>query len=173
MDETGNGRNGPRRWRYALAAVVFAALGAYARVSPSAPGQPIAFAHSVHLKAGVTCTACHQDASTSPRAGLPSARECALCHAKIGTQSPVVRQALGYARRGEEIPWRPVYSFASSAHVLFRHDMHVRNGIACSTCHGDLRQAATARVWRPFNMGVCLSCHKEHGAGTECEQCHY
>ncbi len=163
----------PLRWKYALAAVLFAGLGVYTRVPAAAPSQPLAFPHSLHLQAGVTCVGCHRDAAGSPQAGLPSARECALCHAKIGTQSPVVRQALAYEGKGEEIPWRPVYGFAASAHVLFRHDMHVRGGIACSTCHGSMAGVSTARVWQPFSMGVCLSCHREHAAGTECEQCHY
>ncbi len=173
MDESPIRRIQPTRWKYALAAAVLAALGVYSRVRPAAPDQPVAFAHSVHLKAGVKCAGCHRDAASSPQAGLPGVKECALCHAKIRTESPAVRQVLAYARRGEEIPWQRVYSFPASAYVRFRHDMHVRGGIACSTCHGDLRQAGTARVWKPFNMGVCLTCHREHGAGTECEQCHY
>ncbi len=161
-----------RRWKYAIAAALFVGLGAYARLPGRAPTQPIAFAHSVHLKAGVQCVVCHRDGAVSPEAGLPSVRECALCHTKIGPESPVVQQALVYARRGEEIPWQPVYGFAATAHVLFRHDMHVGNGIACATCHGDLRQVATARVWKPFSMGVCLNCHRERGAATGCERCH-
>lgn len=142
-------------------------------MAPATPRQPIAFAHSVHLQAGVKCEECHRDAAISPQASLPSVRECALCHAKIQADSPAVREVLAYARRGEEIPWRRVYGFRTSADVRFRHDMHVQSGIACTTCHGDLRQASTARVWKPFSMGVCLTCHREQGAGTECEKCHY
>ncbi len=160
------------RWKYAIAAAVFAGLAVYARLGARPPAQPIAFAHSVHLKAGVQCLACHRDAAVSPQAGLPSARECALCHAKIRPESPVVQQALGYVRRGEEIPWQPVYGFAATAHVRFRHDMHVQRGIACATCHGGLQSVGAARVWKPFSMGVCLNCHRAHGAGTGCEQCH-
>ncbi len=161
-----------RRWKYGIAAALFAGLGMYAKLPARSPAQPIAFAHSVHLRAGVRCAQCHTEAGVSPQAGLPSARECALCHAKILPESPAVQQALAFARRGEEIPWQPVYGFAATAHVRFRHDAHVRSGIACATCHGDLRQAAQARVWQPFSMGVCLNCHRAHGAGTGCEQCH-
>ncbi len=173
MEEKPIRRFEPGRWKYALVAVVLAALGLYARMPTAAPAQPLAFPHSLHVQAGVKCVECHRYAAASPQAGLPSARECALCHAKIRADSPVVRQALAYARRGEEIPWQPVYAFVASAHVRFRHDMHVQNGIACSTCHGNMSRVGTARVWKPLSMGVCLSCHQEHGAGTECERCHY
>jgi hypothetical protein len=160
------------RWKYAVAAVAFAGLGVYSRLPAPPPRQPIAFPHSLHVQAGVTCLECHRDAAESPAAGLPSVAECALCHSRIQAQVPVVQQVLGYARRGEEIPWRPVYGFPASAHIRFRHDMHVKGGIACATCHGDVGRETTARVWKPFTMGTCLKCHRQHGAGTDCERCH-
>ena len=164
---------GLSRWKYAIAAVVFVTLGMSSRQPPAPPRQPIAFPHVRHVAAGLQCMDCHQDAATSPQAGLPSTQECALCHQKIAPDSAPVREVLGYARLGEEIPWQPVYTFLASAHVRFRHDMHVKAGIACSSCHGDVAHETTAKVATPLNMGVCVSCHKLHDAPTECQTCHY
>lgn len=161
------------RWKYVVLAAAFAALGLYSGRPPARPAQPIAFTHVAHVQAGLQCMDCHRDAAASPEAGLPGVQECALCHAKIATQAPAVRQALRYAAVGQEVPWSPVYSFASSAHVRFRHDMHVKADIACSSCHADVAQEATARVSTRLGMGVCLGCHRRYGAPTECETCHY
>lgn len=161
------------RWKFVAAAAVFAALGMYSLQPPRPPRQPIAFPHTLHVQAGLRCMDCHRDAAVSPRASLPGTRECALCHGRIRADVPAVRQALAYARRGEEIPWQPVYGFLPSAQVRFRHDMHVKNGIACSSCHGDVGRETTARVSTPIGMGVCLGCHRRLRAPTECEACHY
>ncbi len=160
------------RWKYAGLAVVFAAVGAYSRLPATAPRQPIAFTHARHVQAGLQCLDCHRYAARSPQAGLPSVRECSLCHQKINPGAPALRQVAVYARAGEEIPWRPVYGFAASARVRFRHDMHVAVGVACSSCHGDVAHEATARRSLRLDMGVCLGCHRQHGASTECEKCH-
>ena len=161
------------RWKYLLTAVVLAGLGAaYPTLTQRAPRQPIAFPHKLHLAAGMHCTDCDRDAAVSASAGLPSVRECALCHARIKTQSPIIRQVMAYAKRGEEIPWQRVYRYPKSAHVIFRHNMHIAAGLACGTCHGDLRHATTASVWKPLDMGVCIACHRQHGAKVECQVCH-
>lgn len=162
-----------KRWRYAAAAAVFVALGLYSRQPPAPPRQPIAFTHVRHIQAGLQCMDCHRDAATSPEAGLPSVQECVLCHKTIGTQASAVKQVVAYAGLGQEIPWRPVYNFPPSAHVRFRHNMHVNAGIACSSCHGDVGGETTARVSTPLVMGVCIQCHRQHNATTECEGCHY
>ncbi len=162
-----------KRWKYALAALVLAGLGAaYPRLGLRAPRQPIAFPHNLHLQAGMHCADCHRDAAVSNRAGLPSVRECALCHQRLRARSPLIRQVMDYARRGIEIPWQRVYVYPASAHLRFRHNLHLAAGLACRTCHGDMRRLATARVWKPMPMGVCIACHRQHGAKTGCEDCH-
>ena len=158
----------------ALAAVaVLATLGAYSRRPAARPPQPVAFTHIAHVAAGLRCMDCHADASISPRAGLPDVQECVLCHTRIRTQTPAVRQVLRYAAAGKEIPWRPVYVIPASAHVRFRHDAHVKADIACSNCHPAVARETTARVSAPLGMGTCVGCHRRYGAATECETCHY
>lgn len=162
-----------RRWKYLLLGLLLAGLGtAWPRLTHPTPTQPLAFPHALHLRAGLHCTDCHRYAAESASAGLPSVRECALCHARLRTQTPLVRKALAYAQRGIEIPWRRVYRYPASAHLRFPHNMHIAAGFACSTCHGDMRGVTTARLWKPLNMGVCITCHRQYGAKTECQNCH-
>lgn len=134
--------------------------------------QPIAFPHDLHLKAGVRCLDCHSDAASSPQAGIPGVRRCELCHARIAAGTPEIRKLQAYARLGREIPWQRVVQFPASAHVQFRHDMHVQSGIQCATCHGDMTHVTTARVLRSQTMGRCVECHRLRGASTECNTCH-
>jgi hypothetical protein len=57
-------------------------------------------------------------------------------------------------------------------HVYFPHMMHIRAGLVCSGCHGDV--AAMERITRSvkLNMGWCLDCHRKHKASIDCWTCH-
>jgi hypothetical protein len=96
-----------------------------------------------------------------------------LCHAKLATTRPEVKKVAAYASAHREIPWRRVYGFEPQALVKFQHAPHVRHGVACATCHGDITQAGTAQRLVNHNMGTCLGCHRQNGASEDCATCHY
>jgi hypothetical protein len=135
--------------------------------------QPIAYSHKIHIEHGLQCLDCHSGADTGARATIPSVSKCMLCHAKIATDNPEVKKVAGFAAARREIPWERVYGFDPAALVKFQHAPHIRAGVQCVRCHGDMTQAATAQPLVKHNMGTCVSCHRENHASEDCATCHY
>lgn len=137
------------------------------------PVQPIAFPHNVHLAKKIQCVACHRGVAKGPEAGLPSVKTCMVCHGLIATDRPGVQRVAAYAERGEDISWQRVYGFSRTAHVKFNHAPHVRAGVNCAACHGDLAQQSVAERKVNHTMGFCLDCHREKKVSVDCMTCHY
>jgi formamidopyrimidine-DNA glycosylase len=143
---------------------------------PPPPPQPIAFNHSVHAENDIDCTRCHQGVETQAQAGLPAMATCATCHRREATDHPeVVRFMEQYASgNGEPMVWRKVNVMPTSAMVHFKHKPHIRAGVDCTSCHGDVTQMTVAqRVINTASMGWCLDCHKEQNASIDCLTCHH
>lgn len=141
-----------------------------------APKQPIDFPHNIHHinEIGMECHECHMGVMNGARAGLPSVNFCIYCHETIGEASDSRIQAIrDYANRGEELPWQRVYGFLEESHVRFNHAPHIRAGVDCVTCHGDVTQMTVAERAVDHTMGFCLNCHEQNGVSNECHVCHY
>ncbi len=61
-------------------------------------------------------------------------------------------------RTNESIPWTRVHNLADFAY--FQHDIHVKKGVTCVECHGDV--AKMPLMWREhtLQMDWCLECHR-------------
>jgi len=134
--------------------------------------QPILFPHNRHAALGLACLDCHSTADTRAAAGMPSVRKCMLCHEKLATEKPGVKQVIAYAKQKREIPWQRVYRFEPEALVRFRHAAHHRAKIDCTTCHGDVAKATVAEPSVKHTMGTCLTCHRQRKATDDCASCH-
>ncbi|MFA7405918.1 MAG: cytochrome c3 family protein [Pelobacteraceae bacterium] len=135
------------------------------------PVQPIAFSHAVHAGSNaIPCRYCHRSVDKSLLAGIPSVMECRACHLYIAPESPEIKKVMHYWETKEPVPWVRVNSLPD--HVYFPHMMHVRAGIECSVCHGQV--AGMERVSRTatLKMGWCLGCHRLHRASIDCWTCH-
>lgn len=135
------------------------------------PKQPIAFSHKIHAgDNAIPCLFCHRSAPKSPYAGIPAVADCRACHQFIAQNDPEVKRVMAYWDKKESIPWVRVYWVPD--HVYFPHMMHIRAGLACAGCHGEV--TAMTRVTRSFKirMGWCLNCHREHKASIDCWTCH-
>ncbi len=152
---------------------------------PAAPAQPIRFSHRIHAGGNrIGCTVCHSYAALGPVAGIPSMARCQGCHkfVKQDPQDPAVTaqiQALTqFLERDKAIEWNRVYRVPD--HVFFTHERHIRAGLDCRECHGDVAQMDEARRVVPLTMGWCLDCHRrkqaerpaERAALTDCLTCH-
>jgi hypothetical protein len=137
------------------------------------PVQPIEFPHDTHLKYELGCEMCHEGVSNGPEAGLPSLRNCMICHVSTARDRPRVQQMTEWFKQGRDIEWQPVYGYTTQAHVRFNHAPHVRNNIECRTCHGDLSQQTVAVRSVNLNMAFCVKCHLERRASIECVTCHF
>lgn len=138
------------------------------------PVQPIEFPHDIHIAKGLTCTeACHESVTKGPVAGLPSVNTCLTCHSVIATDKERIKTITAMSEKGLDLAWQRVYKFAEPAHVKFNHAPHIRNGVECSTCHGDIAHQTVAQRNVTLGMGFCVSCHREKNAPNDCLTCHY
>ncbi|VAW36697.1 hypothetical protein MNBD_DELTA02-663 [hydrothermal vent metagenome] len=137
------------------------------------PAQPIEFSHVIHAgQNDIPCQYCHIYAERSRYSGVPNVRKCMGCHKVIKTESPEIKKLKKYWDDKEPIPWIKVHNLPD--HVVFPHKRHIRAGVQCTRCHGDV--ASMPRVTRvsSLNMGWCLSCHMENKVenGRDCWTCH-
>jgi hypothetical protein len=135
------------------------------------PIQPIAFSHKLHAgENGIHCLFCHRDAPKSPVAGIPAVADCRACHMFISPNASEITKLNGYWEKREPIPWVRVYSLPDF--VYFPHMMHVRAGLGCSFCHGEVATMNRINRSASLKMGWCLSCHRQHKASIDCWTCH-
>jgi hypothetical protein len=137
------------------------------------PVQPVAYTHKVHLANGMECTQCHAGVDTGPDAQLPSVKLCMMCHQAIATDKPEIKKLAAYYERGEDIPWQRVYAYPQEDHVRFNHAPHIRAGVDCKVCHGDMTTQTVAVRAVNLNMGFCVTCHKMKKASIDCTTCHF
>jgi formamidopyrimidine-DNA glycosylase len=135
--------------------------------------QPFAFSHQLHLAKELQCADCHEGAARGPVAGLPGINTCMICHSQIATDRPEIEQLAGMQAKGLDLAWQRVYGYTREAHVRFEHGPHVRAGVDCSTCHGDLKQQTVAERAVDMDMAFCVNCHKAKQASIDCLTCHY
>ncbi|MCC7007982.1 MAG: cytochrome c3 family protein [Acidobacteria bacterium] len=137
------------------------------------PVQPVEFPHNIHIEKGLKCTDfCHATVTKGPRAGLPSVKTCMMCHAALATDKPRIQQITAAAARGEDLAWQRVYGFVPQQHVRYQHAPHIRAGIDCTKCHGDVANQTVARRNVNHTMGFCVTCHRENNAPDDCLTCH-
>jgi hypothetical protein len=148
------------------------ALAAFFDYRPR-PTQPIQFPHKTHIANGLQCVMCHAGVDQGPDARIPSVKFCMTCHRVIATKKPEIQKLTAYFNRGQDVPWQRVYGFVPEAHVFFNHAPHIRAGVQCATCHGDLSKQTVAVRSVNLTMGFCVECHQEHGAPVDCVTCHY
>ena len=163
-----------------------------------APVQPILFSHLIHAGSfGIPCQYCHAEARRSQHAGLPSVERCMGCHKIVGADgNPEIAKVHDHWNRKAAIPWVRVYKVQEFVH--FPHKPHVRAGVACQQCHGEVQGMMRVGGERGTNllidlqnllgmspapprltMGWCVECHKEQNrvrgtkAPLDCVACHH
>jgi len=166
-----------RRARYIVIILAVMIVGAVillrATGKPYAPAQPIEFDHSQHVtKAQIECDYCHAHADKSAYATVPNADLCMGCHIVEKSDSPEVQKLAAISDRGEQPAWVRVFWFEPHANVFFTHKPHVRAGINCSTCHGDVGSMRRVRREVDQTMGWCIDCHRKQKASLDCYACH-
>lgn len=165
------------------------------------PEQPIAFDHRIHVEGlGMDCAFCHRTAAEGRTAGYPDLQQCIFCHQVVsedvaqairlavearplgrGEQlgpgdrkaelgRPQIQQVREAWVNQEPVNWVRVHRLPD--HTIFTHDAHVRAGVSCAACHGNVAQMETAIKVRPLNMSDCVACHQQTNAPTDCFTCH-
>ena len=142
-----------------------AALGVWYFFSPEytdvgyQPEQPIAYSHELHVgQLGLDCRYCHVNVERAAVASVPPTSVCMNCHRLVGRDLATLELLRQSSETKQPIRWVRVHKVPEYAY--FDHSIHVRAGVGCSTCHGDVAQMVEVRQVEPLSMGWCLECHR-------------
>lgn len=151
--------------------LLVAGLGYLWHRSGPAPVQPIAFPHTIHAGGlQMPCTYCHAFVERSRHASAPPLDICMGCHRSIATDREEIRKLTRYYEEKRPIEWKRVYALPDF--IYFSHKRHVKAGVNCATCHGDVAGMNRVRRVNDLVMGWCVSCHRVRGASRDCATCH-
>jgi hypothetical protein len=79
-------------------------------------------------------------------------------HSQIWTNSPLLEPVRESYRTGESIRWNRVHNLANF--VYFDHSIHVKKGVGCATCHGQVNEMPLTWQNATLHMEWCLDCHR-------------
>jgi hypothetical protein len=139
------------------------------------PEQPVKFSHVTHVQKNKTeCQFCHWNVTKSAYAAIPEMETCMGCHKLVAGQTPEQQAEINklkeYWDKGEQIPWEKVHVMPD--HVKFNHKRHVKAGVGCQECHGQIPEMEVVKRVSSMKMGWCIDCHREKGTSIDCYVCH-
>jgi len=121
--------------------------------------QPIQFSHAHHVGGvGLDCRYCHTSVEKSSFAGIPPTKTCINCHQQIWLNAPILEPVRASWRDNKNLEWIRVNDLPDF--VYFNHQIHVRQGVGCATCHGRVDKMPLTYQAQPLLMGWCLDCHR-------------
>jgi hypothetical protein len=121
--------------------------------------QPIQFSHAHHAGGvGIDCRYCHTSVETSSFAGIPPTKTCMNCHSEIWNTAPILEPVRASFRDNRNLTWIRVNDLPDF--VYFNHQIHVRQGVGCVTCHGRVDQMPLTYQAASLLMEWCLDCHR-------------
>jgi hypothetical protein len=135
---------------------------------PTQPGW--GFNHQLHAGTlGIDCRYCHTHVEDGYHSNVPNVSTCMGCHSegklnpaavtagdKIDEKVAFIREAYAEDRA---IPWVKIHMLPD--YVKFPHHVHVKAGISCYSCHGQIAGMPVVYQAESLSMGWCLSCHRE------------
>ena len=121
--------------------------------------QPVPFSHKHHVGGlGLDCRYCHTSVEESAQASLPSTKTCMTCHSVVWTNAAMLEPVRESYRTDRSIEWLKVHDLPDF--VYFDHSIHIKKGVGCASCHGDVTQMPLMMRKNTLNMEWCLSCHR-------------
>jgi hypothetical protein len=136
------------------------------------PAQPIKYSHVIHVeKNQMECQYCHSGVNKSSYATIPAVEVCMGCHQNVKKESEEIKKLTEYWEKKIPIEWEPVNNLPE--HVQFNHQRHVKAGVGCQSCHGQVQKQEVVERVSSLKMGFCVSCHRDQGASLDCGVCHY
>jgi len=123
------------------------------------PEQPVPFSHKVHAgDLGIDCRYCHASIEESHEANIPPAQTCMNCHRSIKKNSEALAPVRESYETGKPINWVRVHKLPEYAY--FDHSVHLKAGVGCTSCHGDIDRQEIVTQRETLSMGWCLDCHR-------------
>lgn len=122
--------------------------------------QQVPFSHKHHVQGlGIDCRYCHTAVETSAMAGIPPTETCMTCHSQVWTDTPMLEPVRESYRTGRPLEWLRVHDLPDF--VYFNHSVHLKKGIGCTTCHGQVDQMPLMWNVHRLEMAWCLDCHRQ------------
>ena len=144
----------------ALSATVFGFNYTYGRRMFVPIEQPVQFSHKHHVSDdGIDCRYCHTSVEESAFAGIPPTHTCMTCHSQIWADSPLIQPVRQSYTDGKPIEWVRVHDRPDF--VYFNHSIHVKKGVGCVTCHGQVDEMPLTWQAETMTMDWCVDCHRE------------
>ena len=123
------------------------------------PIQPVPYSHKLHAgDLGIDCVYCHTTVERSAKANVPPTETCMNCHTMIKPESRKLALVRESFATGQPIEWTRVHNLPGYAY--FEHGTHIRAGVSCVSCHGNVAQMDIVMQVEPLSMGWCLECHR-------------
>lgn len=127
------------------------------------PTQPVPYSHKLHAgDLGIDCRYCHVSVETSAKANVPPTATCMNCHKLVLPQSERLALVRSSYEQQKPIEWIRVHDL--SDFVYFNHSSHIRAGVGCVSCHGNVAQMEVVQQVQPLSMSWCLDCHRQPDA---------
>ncbi len=124
------------------------------------PVQPVPYSHKLHAgDLGIDCRYCHTTVEVSAWANVPPTQTCMNCHKLILPESEKLLPVRESYATGNPIEWIRVHHIPDFAY--FNHSAHLRAGVGCASCHGNVAQMEVVQQVQPLSMGWCLDCHRK------------
>jgi hypothetical protein len=124
------------------------------------PVQPVPYSHKLHAgELQIDCRYCHAMVEISSVASVPPTKVCMNCHQLVNRDSEKLTLIRQSASSNQPIQWIRIHKVPEYAH--FNHGMHLRAGVGCSTCHGDVAEMEEITQAEGLSMGWCLDCHRK------------
>jgi hypothetical protein len=121
--------------------------------------QPIQFSHERHVAGnGIDCRYCHTSVEESAFAGIPPTKTCMNCHSQIFANSPYLQPVRTSFTSNMPLHWTRVHDLPDFAY--FNHSIHVKKGVGCTTCHGQVDRMPLMWQENSLQMEWCLDCHR-------------
>jgi len=131
----------------------------YSRVGYE-PIQPVPYSHETHVsQLGLDCRYCHTGVEQSWYANIPSPSVCMNCHSQVLVNDARLAPIRDSFRSGDPVPWVQIHRTPDFAY--FNHAVHVRRGVSCLCCHGEVNHMTEVRHEKSFTMAFCLNCHRD------------
>jgi len=122
--------------------------------------QPVPFSHKHHTaELGIDCRYCHTSVENSPFAGIPPTTTCMTCHSQIWTNSSMLEPVRESYQTDKSLEWTRVNAVPDF--VYFNHSIHVKKGVGCTTCHGQVGEMPITWRENTLYMRWCIDCHND------------
>jgi len=126
------------------------------------PIQPVDYSHKLHAgDLGIDCRYCHYQVEKSRHSNIPPTKVCMNCHILVGTDKKTLDPVRESFANKMPIEWVRIHNLPEYAY--FDHSLHLRAGVACIECHGNVAMMEKVQQVEPLSMGWCLDCHRDPG----------